>query len=97
MVRYASATLAANPEKTAKARGEYLRTHFKNMREVGAALTGAYPLLGFNRAGLVYGGPGCGSEEGWHSSGDAAGERVGKESSRQADRPANGRLDQVTS
>lgn len=53
MVRYASATLAANPEKTAKARGEYLRTHFKNMREVGAALTGAYPLLGLNKAGLV--------------------------------------------
>ncbi|CAE6430711.1 unnamed protein product [Rhizoctonia solani] len=40
MVRYASAALAANPEKTARARGEYLRTHFKNMREVAAALTG---------------------------------------------------------
>ncbi|KAF8755287.1 universal ribosomal protein uL22 family [Rhizoctonia solani] len=40
MVRYASAALATNPEKTARARGEYLRTHFKNMREVAAALTG---------------------------------------------------------
>ncbi|EKM79494.1 hypothetical protein AGABI1DRAFT_114044 [Agaricus bisporus var. burnettii JB137-S8] len=40
MVRYAAAALATNPEKTAKARGEYLRTHFKNMREVAAALTG---------------------------------------------------------
>ncbi|KAF8606710.1 ribosomal protein L22 [Ceratobasidium sp. AG-I] len=40
MVRYAAAALAANPEKTARARGEYLRTHFKNMREVAAALTG---------------------------------------------------------
>ena len=34
-----------------KARGEYLRTHFKNMREVAAALTGlklakAYSYLG---------------------------------------------------
>ena len=26
----------------ALARGEYLRTHFKNMREVAAALTGQY-------------------------------------------------------
>ena len=25
-----------------RARGEYLRTHFKNMREVAAALTGAF-------------------------------------------------------
>jgi large subunit ribosomal protein L17e len=40
MVRYAAAALAANPEKTSRARGEYLRTHFKNMREVAAALTG---------------------------------------------------------
>ena len=27
------------------ARGEYLRTHFKNMREVAAALTGVSPLF----------------------------------------------------
>jgi len=40
MVRYAAAALAINPEKTSRARGEYLRTHFKNMREVAAALTG---------------------------------------------------------
>ncbi|CCL99713.1 uncharacterized protein FIBRA_01735 [Fibroporia radiculosa] len=40
MVRYAAAALASNPEKTSRARGEYLRTHFKNMREVAAALTG---------------------------------------------------------
>ncbi|KAG2051561.1 60S ribosomal protein L17 L23 [Suillus hirtellus] len=40
MIRYAAAALATNPEKTARARGEYLRTHFKNMREVAAALTG---------------------------------------------------------
>ncbi|KAF8903119.1 ribosomal protein L22/L17 [Gymnopilus junonius] len=40
MVRYASAALATNPEKTSRARGEYLRTHFKNMREVAAALSG---------------------------------------------------------
>ncbi|KZV86979.1 60S ribosomal protein L17/L23 [Exidia glandulosa HHB12029] len=40
MVRYAAAALAPNPEKTARARGEYLRTHFKNMREVAAALSG---------------------------------------------------------
>ncbi|KAB5589309.1 CaiB/baiF CoA-transferase family protein [Ceratobasidium theobromae] len=40
MVRYAAAAHANNPEKTARARGEYLRTHFKNMREVAAALTG---------------------------------------------------------
>ncbi|KZT65805.1 60S ribosomal protein L17/L23 [Daedalea quercina L-15889] len=40
MVRYAAAVLATNPEKTSRARGEYLRTHFKNMREVAAALTG---------------------------------------------------------
>jgi len=40
MVRYAAAALATNPETTARARGEYLRTHFKNMREVAAALTG---------------------------------------------------------
>ncbi|KAI4521670.1 ribosomal protein L22/L17 [Schizophyllum commune] len=51
MVRYAGAAFAANPEKTSKARGEYLRTHFKNMREVAAALTGlklqkAYKYLG---------------------------------------------------
>ncbi|KAJ3566037.1 hypothetical protein NP233_g7260 [Leucocoprinus birnbaumii] len=39
-LRYAAAVLATNPEKTSKARGEYLRTHFKNMREVAAALTG---------------------------------------------------------
>ncbi|KAF9238372.1 ribosomal protein L22/L17 [Melanogaster broomeanus] len=51
MVRYAAAALATNPEKTALARGEYLRTHFKNMREVAAALSGmkltkAYSYLG---------------------------------------------------
>ncbi|KAJ8495190.1 hypothetical protein ONZ45_g12972 [Pleurotus djamor] len=51
MVRYSSAALASNPEKTARARGEYLRTHFKNMREVAAAVTGmkltkAYTYLG---------------------------------------------------
>ncbi|KAJ2977574.1 hypothetical protein NUW54_g11402 [Trametes sanguinea] len=50
MVRYAAAALATNPEKktdassgafaASRARGEYLRTHFKNMREVAAALTG---------------------------------------------------------
>ncbi|KIY71229.1 60S ribosomal protein L17/L23 [Cylindrobasidium torrendii FP15055 ss-10] len=40
MVRYSAASVATNPEKTALARGEYLRTHFKNMREVAAALTG---------------------------------------------------------
>lgn len=39
-VRYAAAATATNPEKTSRARGEYLRTHFKNMREVAAALTG---------------------------------------------------------
>jgi len=51
MVRYAAAALATNPEKTARARGEYLRTHFKNMREVAAVLSGmkltkAYGYLG---------------------------------------------------
>ncbi|KAF8503219.1 Rapamycin-insensitive companion of mTOR, N-term-domain-containing protein [Hysterangium stoloniferum] len=51
MVRYASAHLATNPEKSARARGEYLRTHFKNMREVAAAVSGmklakAYTYLG---------------------------------------------------
>ncbi|KAI0695982.1 60S ribosomal protein L17/L23, partial [Cytidiella melzeri] len=51
VVRYAAASVATNPEKTSRARGEYLRTHFKNMREVGAALTGlkltkAYTYLG---------------------------------------------------
>ncbi|KAF8798977.1 hypothetical protein BYT27DRAFT_7236610 [Phlegmacium glaucopus] len=51
MVRYAAAALATNPEKTSLARGEYLRTHFKNMREVAAALSGmkltkAYAYLG---------------------------------------------------
>ncbi|KZT09139.1 60S ribosomal protein L17/L23 [Laetiporus sulphureus 93-53] len=40
MVRYAAAALDTNPEKTSRARGEYLRTHFKNMSEVAAALTG---------------------------------------------------------
>jgi ribosomal protein L22 len=41
MVRYAAAQLtAANPDKFAMSRGEYLPTHFKNMREVAAALTG---------------------------------------------------------
>lgn len=49
MVRYAHN--AENPEKTAKARGQHLRTHFKNTREVAAALTGlklskAYKYLG---------------------------------------------------
>ncbi|TIB71603.1 hypothetical protein E3Q23_03727 [Wallemia mellicola] len=42
---------AENPEKTAKARGQHLRTHFKNTREVAAAITGlklskAYKYLG---------------------------------------------------
>ncbi|KAF9046605.1 60S ribosomal protein L17/L23 [Panaeolus papilionaceus] len=46
MVRYAAAALATNPEKTARARGEYLRTHFKNMREVAAALSGSFVLFG---------------------------------------------------
>lgn len=51
MVRYASAHLAKNTEKTALARGEHLRTHFKNMREVAAAISGmdltkAYAYLG---------------------------------------------------
>ncbi|KIJ54572.1 hypothetical protein M422DRAFT_24512 [Sphaerobolus stellatus SS14] len=51
MVRYASAHLASNPEKSARARGEYVRTHFKNMREVAAAVSGmklakAYTYLG---------------------------------------------------
>ncbi|KAI6114018.1 ribosomal protein L22/L17 [Pisolithus sp. B1] len=51
MVRYAAAALATNPEKTARARGEYLRTHFKNMREAAAVLSGmkltkAYAYLG---------------------------------------------------
>jgi len=51
MVRYSAASLATNPEKTSRARGEYLRTHFKNMREVAAALSGmkltkAYTYLG---------------------------------------------------
>ncbi|KAJ7600612.1 ribosomal protein L22/L17 [Mycena floridula] len=40
MVRYAAAAVAPNPEKTSRARVEYCRTHFKNMREVAAALTG---------------------------------------------------------
>jgi len=40
MVRYAAGPLFTNPEKIARARGEHLRTHFKNMREVAAALTG---------------------------------------------------------
>ncbi|KDQ11121.1 hypothetical protein BOTBODRAFT_163169 [Botryobasidium botryosum FD-172 SS1] len=40
MVRYAAQKSIVNPEKFAKARGEYLRTHFKNMREVAAALSG---------------------------------------------------------
>ncbi|EPQ54435.1 ribosomal protein L22 [Gloeophyllum trabeum ATCC 11539] len=51
MVRYAAAPTVTNPEKTSRSRGEYLRTHFKNMREVAAALTGlkltkAYAYLG---------------------------------------------------
>ncbi|QRV77792.1 ribosomal protein L22p/L17e [Ceratobasidium sp. AG-Ba] len=50
MVRYASAALATNPEKTARARGEYLRTHFKNMREVAAALKGEYSCLPLTKA-----------------------------------------------
>ncbi|KAH6911417.1 Rapamycin-insensitive companion of mTOR, middle domain-containing protein [Coprinopsis sp. MPI-PUGE-AT-0042] len=33
MVRYAAAAVASNPEKSSRAHGEYLRTHFKNMRE----------------------------------------------------------------
>jgi len=41
MVRYASAHVAAgNPDQFSKSRGEYLSTHFKNMREVAAALNG---------------------------------------------------------
>ncbi|KAG2338478.1 60S ribosomal protein L17 L23, partial [Suillus weaverae] len=47
-VRYAAAALATNPEKTARARGEYLRTHFKNMREVAAALTGLKLTKAYN-------------------------------------------------
>ncbi|KAF8578072.1 60S ribosomal protein L17/L23 [Ramaria rubella] len=51
MVRYAAAHLATNPEKTSRARGEYLRTHFKNMHEVAAVVSGmkltkAYTFLG---------------------------------------------------
>ncbi|KIM89094.1 hypothetical protein PILCRDRAFT_812992 [Piloderma croceum F 1598] len=51
MVRYAADAIATNPEKSSRAHGEYLRTHFKNMREVAAALTGlkltkAYAYLG---------------------------------------------------
>ncbi|KAF7346359.1 60S ribosomal protein L17 [Mycena sanguinolenta] len=42
MVRYAGAALATNPETTSRARGEYLRTHFKNMR---LKLTKAYTYL----------------------------------------------------
>lgn len=33
----------------AKARGEYLRTHFKNMREVAAVLTGMLDFSGMSR------------------------------------------------
>ncbi|CAK5270239.1 unnamed protein product [Mycena citricolor] len=44
MVRYAGAALATNPATTSRARGEYLRTHFKNMREVAAALSGKLKL-----------------------------------------------------
>ncbi|KZO96979.1 ribosomal protein L22 [Calocera viscosa TUFC12733] len=40
MVRYSAAAIVDNPERYARARGEYLRTHFKNMREVAASLTG---------------------------------------------------------
>jgi len=39
MVRYAAAA-TANPDKTAKSRGSYLRVHFKNTREVAAAIVG---------------------------------------------------------
>jgi len=39
MVRYAAAA-SANPAKTAKSRGSYLRVHFKNTREVAAAIAG---------------------------------------------------------
>jgi len=51
-VRYASADIFnSNPEKFAKARGEYVRSHFKNTREVAAAISGmklskAYAYLG---------------------------------------------------
>ncbi|ORY78523.1 50S ribosomal protein L22, partial [Protomyces lactucae-debilis] len=38
MVRYAAQP--ANVEKTAKARGDYLRTHFKNTRETAQAISG---------------------------------------------------------
>lgn len=40
-VRYASADIFnSNPEKFAKSRGEYVRSHFKNTREVAAAISG---------------------------------------------------------
>ncbi|KAG9018599.1 hypothetical protein FRB90_011267 [Tulasnella sp. 427] len=40
MVRYAAAKLFSTPDKTAIARGSNVRTSFKNMREVGAAIQG---------------------------------------------------------
>ncbi|KAG8981597.1 hypothetical protein FRB94_008367 [Tulasnella sp. JGI-2019a] len=40
MVRYAGAKLFSVPERTAIARQDSVRTSFKNMREVAAALTG---------------------------------------------------------
>ncbi|KAF8318928.1 60S ribosomal protein L17 L23 [Cantharellus anzutake] len=40
MGRYAADPLFTNPEKIAKSRGANLRTSFKNMREVAAALVG---------------------------------------------------------
>jgi len=40
MTRYAAAPLHTNSEKTARSQGAYVRTHFKNMREVAAALSG---------------------------------------------------------
>ncbi|RKP13258.1 ribosomal protein L22/L17 [Piptocephalis cylindrospora] len=38
MVRYSNSEV--NPARSAKARGEYLRVHFKNTREVAAAISG---------------------------------------------------------
>ena len=53
MVRYAAAAVASNPEKSSRAHGEYLRTHFKNMREVAAALTGLQLQKAFTYLGDV--------------------------------------------
>ena len=40
LIRYIQLELRCVGNVASKARGEYLRTHFKNMREVAAALTG---------------------------------------------------------